>query len=161
MKKTNFTRRDFNRLSTAAFGGMMAGTMIGCQPNDDGGGDANIEGSDNKDADPEGGGSESAAALSDVNICRGLNFCQGKGKGGENACLGQGACATAAAHDCHAQNECKGQGGCGESPGENECKGKGECGVPLKASKWADVRKAFEDRMEAEGKNIGDAPLAG
>ena len=137
MKNENLTRRDFSKLSAAAFGGMIAGTAIGV--------------SDVLGADDE--------KKKEVHICRGLNSCKGNGAKGKNACAGQGACATAKAHSCSGDNACKGQGGCGEKPGENACKGKGKCGVPLKKeAKWKIARARFEARMKKAGKKFGDAP---
>ena len=177
MKKTDLSRRDFNRLSMAAFGGVVAGTFAGCA-NDDGGGTASStppasntphdeampeEGSE---ANGEGGepaaGQETASLLmGDKNVCRGLNTCKGHGAGGENSCAGTGACATFAAHECAGNNECKGQGGCGAKPGENACKGMGSCAVPLKEHAWGKARANFEAAMKAAGKDVGDAPAAG
>ena len=151
MKKSKFTRRNFNRLSAAAFGGMMTGAVIGCQQPADTGGESPPPDSGEED------GSETASA-GDKHICRGLNACKGQGPSGSNECAGTGQCATAAAHACGGQNECKGQGGCGENPGENACKGEGKCHVPLPDDKWEKARKAFEEKMEAAGKQVGDAP---
>lgn len=145
MKNNNLNRRDFTRLTAAALGGIVAGSsLIGCSPAANQNADGTTDGGDVADADKH--------------ICRGLNACKGKGAKGENACAGQGACATIAAHDCGGQNECKGQGGCGDTYGKNECKGKGECAIPLMEGKWAEARKAFEERMKAEGKEFGEAP---
>ena len=98
--------------------------------------------------------------LGEKHTCRGLNTCKGKGKGGDNACAGQGKCATADAHSCHASNACKGQGGCGEHAGQNACKGQGECAVPLKEATWKKVRRNFEAAMKKAGKTVGEAPKA-
>lgn len=133
------SRRDFGRFTTAAVGGLMLGSTL-------------LHGAEGK-LDP-------ANILVDAHICRGLNTCKGKGKGGDNACAGQGNCATAEAHTCHASNACKGQGGCGENPGENACKGQGECGVPVKAKTWKKARKTFEAIMTKKEKKFGAAPKA-
>jgi len=171
MKKSHFSRRDFNRLSAAAFGGMMAGTMIGCQPAaDDGdsgpanGGPADGGPADGGPADDgsggrsddagDAGGGDDESASADVHVCRGLNACSGE----SNGCAGTSQCATAAAHTCGGQNACKGQGGCGENPGGNDCKEQGHCAVPLKADMWTKARAAFEEKMKAEGKVVGPAP---
>ena len=169
MKKSDLSRRDFNRLTVAAFGGVVAGTLAGCG----GGGD------DPAPADPgetpETNGTEGEAAagtegeaaergaeeVADLNVCRGLNACKGKGAGGANDCAGMGACATAAAHECAGKNECKGQGGCGEILGSNECKGKGKCAVPLSDQHWTKARAGFEKAMTEAGKTFGDAPAKG
>ena len=173
MKKTDLNRRDFNRLSMAAFGGVVAGTFAGCANE---GGDAidpaaeppvddpttmdPIEG-DTSTADGEGGeagaGEETASLLmGEKHVCRGLNTC----KSDDNACAGQGTCATFAAHECGTHNECKGQGGCGDKPGENACKGMGKCAVPLKEHAWGKARANFEAAMTAAGKEVGPAPAA-
>ena len=132
MKSPDMNRRDFTRWTAAAFGGVVAGSMAGCsaEPAPDtapaGGEGAAPEGSETA-TEPEGSGAASTAEgevtydvaylMEEPHVCRGLNTCQGKGAGGENACAGQGACATANEHTCHYHNECKGQGGCGELSG--------------------------------------------
>lgn len=178
MKKTDLSRRDFNRLTAAAFGGVVAGTFAGCS--NEGGGAAPTDGTTEADisaTDPanngtgtgesEEGGGESAEneetaslLMGDKNVCRGLNICKGHGAGGENSCAGTGACATITAHKCAGNNECKGQGGCGAKPGENACKGMGSCAVPLKDHAWGKARANFEAAMKAAGKEVGEAPAA-
>lgn len=101
-----------------------------------------------------------ANILSEPHVCRGLNTCKGKGKGGENACAGQGNCATAEAHGCHGHNACKGQGGCGSHPGENGCKAQGACEVPLNEKTWKKARQTFEAQMKKQKKTFGAAPAA-
>jgi len=173
MKKTDLNRRDFNRLTMAAFGGIVAGTAIGCGQGGEepaagtGGGGEPAPPSEPAGEEPAAGepaGEEAVAANDwegDVHVCRGLNACNGKGAGGENACRGQGNCATAEAHGCHASNACQYQGGCGDSVGQNSCKGKGECGVPLSDGAWAKARAAFEAAMQKSEKDFGDAPAKG
>ncbi len=141
--RSQLNRRDFEKLSLAAFGGILAGAGAAFAA------DEEEEKPKKKEKNP---------LLSDPHVCRGLNTCKSKGKGKKNACAGQGDCATAEAHTCHAENACKGQGGCGEHPGENACKGKGECGVPLSDKAWAKARKKFEQLMKADGKKFGEAP---
>ena len=178
MKKTDLTRRDFNRLSMAAFGGVVAGTFAGCanEGTDDAApsapdpvlGDPADAGSGTTDAGDGGDGGDGAGdetaslLLGEKHVCRGLNMCKGAGAGGENACAGQGACATLAGQECGTQNACKGQGGCGEKPGENACKGMGKCHVPLKEHAWSKARANFETAMKAADpdKAVGDAPAA-
>lgn len=149
-------RRKFGALAVAAFGGLMAGCDSN-EPSDTGNGGGGDEGGGD-----EGGGDEGNAdknpLLVEPHVCCGLNTCKGKGAGKENACAGQGTCATAKAHSCHFENECRGQGGCGEKPGENACKGKGECAVPLGEDAWKKARARFEELMKAEGKEVGAAP---
>jgi len=59
-----------------------------------------------------------AAADVELHACRGLNDCKGQGADKQNACAGQGSCASVK-HGCSGQNDCKHQGGCGEAPGMN------------------------------------------
>ncbi|MCU0879742.1 MAG: hypothetical protein MUF06_18355 [Pirellulaceae bacterium] len=144
-KRRSITRRDLNKLTAAALGGLAAGALAGCRSE--------------PAAAPAGGGSTTpVAANADVHLCRGLNDCKGKGKGGDNACRGQGACATAKEHGCGGQNECKGLGGCGETAGENECKGKGGCHVPLMEGAWTKLRTKVETEWKAKELEFGDAP---
>jgi len=140
MEKSDLNRRDFQRLAAAAVGGLLAGASLNS---------AALGADEKKKKNP---------LLVEPHVCRGLNTCKGKAADKKNACAGQGACATAKAHTCHAQNECRGQGGCGAKPGENECKEKGECGVPLSSGAWRKARKRFEELMKAEGKKVGPAP---
>lgn len=136
------SRRDFSRFATAAVGGLILGSS------------SLVRGAEAK------GKLDPAHILSDPHGCRGLNTCKGKGKGGDNACAGQGQCATAEAHSCHGDNACKGQGGCGEHPGENACKGQGACQVPMEEKTWKKARKTFEAQMKKQQKKFGDAPKA-
>ena len=140
-------RRDFNRLTIAAVGGLLAGM------------------SQNAQAAP----AEAAkpAAKKELHVCRGLNGCKGQGamadldgdgKPDANVCAGQGACATAKHITCGGENDCKGQGGCGSTPGENDCKGQGHCHVPLMDSAWKKARARFEARMKKDKKEFGEAP---
>lgn len=136
-----FDRRKFAQLAAAAVGGLIAGTSMAAETNEE----------PKKD--------KKNPLLSEPHVCRGLNICKGKGKGGKNECAGQGACATAKEHTCKGDNECRGQGGCGAHPGENECKAMGECAVPLaKKATWEKARKRFEEVMKKEGKKVGPAP---
>ena len=152
--KSDLNRRDFAKLSAAAFGGMLAGT-VGCGKGD------------KPPADKPTGDGESLL-MKEPHVCRGLNACKGHGScktaandcKGKNACAGQGKCATAKAHECRGMNVCKGQGGCGEKPGENACSEKGACSVPLADDKWAKARAHFEAAMKKAGKNVGSAPEA-
>jgi hypothetical protein len=135
--QARLSRRDFGKLTVAAFGGVLLGSTLG-----------------GRAADPE---EKAAPATEDKHVCRGLNTCKGKGKGGKNSCAGQGNCATVDAHSCKGENACKGQGGDGHA-GENSCKGKGSCEVPLKEKNWKKARKAFEAKMKEAGKTVGEAP---
>ncbi len=142
MSHAHAVRRDFSRLTMAAFGGVLLGTTLVGRAADK-----------KDDHDP-------ALLLQDKHVCRGLNTCKTKGKGADNSCAGMGNCATAEKHSCKGDNSCKGQGGCGEYPGQNSCKGLGSCEVPLKEKTWKTARKAFEAQMKKAGKTFGDAPKA-
>lgn len=168
MSRSDLNRRDFHKLSMAAFGGLVTGTLAGCgreqapapAPAD---GPTGTSGVSSGEGTAAGAGDLTEAQViltTEPHVCRGLNTCMNKGKSGENACAGQGTCATAAAHTCHYDNECKGQGGCGESYGQNACKAMGECAVPLNDSTWKKARAAFEAAMKAKGKEVGAAPAA-
>jgi len=143
MRTTQPNRRDFCALTAAALGGMMTAS-------------ATAAGQEKEEkpkimVDP-------GLLLQEPHVCRGLNMCKSSGKGGKNACAGQGACATAKAHACAGMNECKGTGGCGGYPGQNTCKGSGHCAVPLKKEAWMIARKQFEHLMSDMNKKVGDAP---
>lgn len=156
MDDAGLNRRDFNRLTMAAFGGVVAGTMAGC-------------GEEKKTApapaSPAGTGAARGApdkpegvevAAAEPHACSGLNACKGQGASGKNDCAGQGDCATKSwYHSCHGANDCKGQGGCGETATQNDCKGKGECSIPLMGKAWESARKHFEKKMEEAGKKFG------
>jgi hypothetical protein len=169
MRRTDVTRREFQQLSAAAFGGVMAGALLGCQDSGTGGAasssppEAAPPAATGGETSPAGAPAGDAAAsgvallLDEPHVCRGLNTCKGKGKSGDNACAGQGTCASVVAHDCAGHNECKGQGGCGGQHGTNACKGMGGCGVPL-AHGWEGVRSKFEQAMKDAGKEVGPAP---
>ena len=136
IQSTGLSRRDFNKLTVAAFGGILLGsTLTG-----------------------RGADHDSSLILADKHVCRGINTCKGKGKGGDNSCAGQGSCATLEAHSCKGDNACKGQGGCGEYPGQNSCKTKGGCEIPLSDKEWKKARPVFEAEMTKTGKKFGPAP---
>lgn len=158
MDHPELNRRDFNRLTMAAFGGVLAGTAAGC-------------GEDKKPAPPgpnagtgkfqssKADGKDVASTKGEPHACRGLNACKGQGEGGSNDCAGQGDCATKEwHHSCGGENACKGQGGCGPDATQNDCKTKGGCHVPLMDSAWESARKHFEQKMESAEKKFGDAP---
>jgi hypothetical protein len=156
----DWNRRDFGRLVAAAVGGLAAGSLTGCP--------SSAPPPSPVPAGPSTGGAPGTQTggtagpqnllLGAEHACRGLNSCMGLDKEGDNACAGQGDCATIAAHSCHASNECKGQGGCGAAPAQNACQGQGGCAVPLHAGAWEKARAAFEERMQADGKEVGAAP---
>jgi len=148
MDKRHIDRRDFHKLTTAALGGLATGSLLGCKPQGGAGGPAPVE---------------TTVAKAEVHLCRGLNECKGQGKGGDNACRGQGNCATAKEHTCGGENECKGLGGCGEKVGANECKGHGGCHVPLMTdppgeSAWDKLRKKKEAEWQEKKLEAGPAP---
>jgi hypothetical protein len=148
MDSQDLNRRAFGKLAAAALGGLVAGASIGLAAD-------KAEKGGKKDADKP-------LMSQEPNICRGLNACKGKGKGGKNTCAGTGNCATAKAHTCAGSNDCAGLGGCNatvDAPGENKCKGMGGCHVPIKDSKiWAKARENFEADMKKADKKFGDAP---
>ena len=144
MENSELNRRDFQRLTAAAMGGLLAAAAAS---------EAAFAADEAPKKDPK-----KNPMLGEPHVCRGINLCKGLGKSKDNACAGQGTCATASDHTCHAANDCRGQGGCGATPGENACKGKGECGVPMATKTWTKARKRFEELMAKEGKKVGPAP---
>ncbi len=144
MSRTDLTRRDFNKLSLAAFHGAAAGLVVM-------GATGSLLGAKDEKK-------EKHPLLSEPHVCCGLNTCKGKGLSKENACAGQGSCHTAGKHTCKGDNKCKGQSGCGTSPGENSCKGKGACAVPLKEKTWAIARKNFKKVASTAGIKVGKPP---
>ncbi len=141
MRGPDFSRRDFHKLTVAAFGGIVGGLSLG------------------RTGKAFGGAGESLL-LKEPHVCCGLNTCKGHGAGGNNDCAGMGGCATAESHACKGQGSCHGQGGCGEKPGENACNGQGSCAVPLKAEHGAPkrARANFEAAMKEAGRKFGPAP---
>lgn len=162
MSSSPLNRRRFHQLGMTAFGGLLAGALSGCPQAKEGSDIAPVPDSPVTPSTPESPSTPDGDAVSllmqEKHVCRGLNMCKGQGQGKENACAGQGTCATVAAHECAQQNECKGQGGCGSKPGENACKGMGGCHVPLMDHAWGTARKNFEAAMKAAGKEVGAAP---
>jgi hypothetical protein len=144
MHKPEMNRRDFQRLTAAAMGGLLAGSAVSSPV---------FAADEAPKKDPK-----KNPLLGEPHVCRGINLCKGLGASKDNACAGQGTCATAKAHTCHTHNECRGQGGCGNTPGENSCKGKGECGVPMSSKTWKKARAKFEELLTKEGKKFGPAP---
>ena len=158
MVRSNLTRRDFNKLAAAAFGGVVTGTMVGCGDTKSGKSEAKT----GSDAGGEGGKPDTDVAylMNDTNVCRGLNTCKNNGKGTHD-CAGTSSCHNLKAdQSCGGENECKGRGGCKSTAGINACDGKGECAVPLKPETWTKVRAKFKAAWEAKnaGKTLGDAP---
>jgi len=157
MSNKNLTRRDFNALSAAAMGGILAAGAIGCT------GGAKPAATPPAGDQTSSNGDSSSEETSTVakHACRGLNECKGQGKTGENDCAGSGQCAAKSIHHvCAGHNDCKNQGGCGDTPGANECAGKGGCAVPMEGSMWEKARKLFEERMEEKGVEVHPAPAA-
>jgi hypothetical protein len=137
MKTDDVSRRDFGKLTLAALGGAVAGSLLVGRTL----------------------WADDTAAAGDKHLCCGLNACKGQGAGGKNDCAGQGSCATVQAHGCNGMNDCKGLGG-GDHPGTNDCKGKGGCGVPLSGEGWKRGRASFEAAMTKAGKKFGAAPAS-
>jgi len=135
----DLSRRDFQRLALAAVSGLVLGA--GLQQR-------------NADAAEE----DRKSLLDEPHVCRGLNTCKSLGRKRDNACAGEGKCASARPHQCAAQNGCKGQGGCGAYPGENGCDNKGKCAVPLSNKAWKKARQHYEEQMTKAGKKFGPAP---
>jgi len=145
--RSDLSRRDFNRLTSAALGGLVSGTLVGCS-------------SDKKPpADAAKSAKEGTVEVA-LHACRGLNECKSQGADGKNTCAGQGTCHTAKAHACATQNDCKHQGGCGEASGYNNCKGMGGCSVPMTGGMWDKARKRLEEEMKTKGQAVGAAPAA-
>lgn len=157
MQDNGLDRRDFHKLTVAALSGLVAGTTLGCT----GGGPPAV-----KDSTSSSTSTAAIETLSEAeqlivdepHTCRGLNSCKNLGRSKDNACAGQGTCASIADSSCGGNNECKGQGGCGDLPGMNSCKGKGGCHIPLMDEAWKNARTAFEGAMKKSGKSVGAAP---
>ncbi len=130
---SQLSRRVFHQLTMAAAGGLAAGVA------------------------PLVAEEKAEKPKKEKHVCRGLNSCKNNGAG-ENACAGQGHCATVPHHFCAGLNACKGQGGCGTTFGANACKGKGLCAVPLKSHIWGKARAKFEAKMKKAEKKFGPAP---
>lgn len=160
MDHPELNRRDFHRLTMAAFGGAVAGTLAGCGEEKKPAGTGTTPGGTGAGVPPsKTGGEEVAAAKGEPHACHGLNACKNQGASGKNDCAGQGTCATKEwYHSCSGHNDCKGQGGCGENPTQNDCKNKGGCNIPLMDSAWKAARKHFEEKMEKAGKKVGKDP---
>lgn len=133
LSKLDVSRRDFGKLTLAAFGGALAGSMLGSRPLL---------------------AAEEKAPPAERHACCGLNTCKGHGVSATNECGGMGTCSTVEAHGCGGQNDCKGQG----AEYNNTCKGKGSCAVPPKGEDWKTARANFEAAMKKAGTKFGPAP---
>lgn len=188
MERKDLNRRDFARYTAAAFGGMIAGSSIGCgeakkeaapktnpaAPPTPPAGEASAptrpkgqkntkrNGDDRKATLLELAKKKADAGDKEYLILAGNNVCRGL-----NACShhrgGENQCSgqgdcATVKHDCSGKNECKGQGGCGENPGLNDCKGKGGCHMPLMEGAWTKARATFEKVMKQENAPLGPAP---
>jgi hypothetical protein len=163
MDPQELNRRDFHRLTMAAVGGVLAGTIAGC-----GGDDKPAvppKGSSTTPANSKPGevtdgasrGEEVVTVEGDPHACSGLNACKNQGASGKNDCAGTGECATKAwHHSCGGDNQCKGQGGCGTTATINDCKGQGVCHIPLMEKAWKSARKHYEEKMKEAGKEFGE-----
>jgi hypothetical protein len=148
MKNVDLNRRDLGKLTAAALGGAIAGSLLApLAPSAPSGGRALFAAEPPK---PDAG----RHWLKDPHICCGLNTCKGHGKGASNACAGMGSCATVASHGCAGENACKGQG----PSGENACKGQGSCAVPVRGDGWKKARASWEAAMTRAGRKFGPAP---
>ena len=141
MKNVELNRRDLGRLTAAALGGAIAGSLLA----------PGLQGALHA-AEPAK--PDDRPWLKDPHICCGLNTCKGHGKGASNECAGTGACATVAAHGCAGENGCAGEG----AAGDNGCKGKGSCAVPVHGEGWKKARARWEEAMTRAGKKFGPAP---
>ena len=159
MERRDFNRRDFNKLTAAAFGGILSGAAIGCGDSNESSqkvsapGKSTDTGASTQTADVAGN-----PWTADKHVCRGLNACKGKGADGNNDCAGKGACATVEHQTCGGNNQCKFLGGCGADVAQNDCKGQGGCHVPLMDGAWKKARASFEAAMEKAKKPVGDPP---
>ncbi len=173
-------RREFAKLTAAAFAGLLAGVLVEIGRSRSKVGEKSTKTDGPTQSAPKGNKEISQPAIAhsdapklppppsgtDLNLllagephtCRGLNTCRGKDKKHSNSCAGRGTCATAESHACNGQNVCKGQGGCDISAGINTCKGKGACAVPLKDATWKLARARFEQLAKAKNLAIGPAP---
>ena len=145
MNPKGLDRREFHQLTLAALSGVVAGTAIGCSG---GGNGAAIPAQTAKSDAPAADQMVLTATaeeyiMDEPHTCRGLNSCKGLGRSKENACAGQGTCASIADASCGGHNECKGQGG---------------CHIPLMEGAWQTARAAFEMAMKKHGKQFGAAP---
>ncbi len=157
MDRNDMNRRNFGKLALAALGGAIAGSSL---INADDKKDAK---KDDKKEDKKPEKKKEPLLLNEPHVCRGLNTCKGKGKGGKNECAGQGACATAKEITCKGKADCAGLGGCGEKPGENACKGQNGCAVPIKMEAgWKKARTRFEEEAKKAKPplKVGAAPKA-
>ncbi len=137
MGRIDVSRRDFGKLTLAAFGGVLAGSMLGARP---------LTAEEAKEGE----------AAAEAHACCGLNTCKGHGAGADNECAGTGKCATVEAHGCGGHNACKNQG----AQYDNACKGQGSCAVPVKGEAWKKARASFEAAMTKAGAKFGAAPAS-
>ncbi|MBI3863558.1 MAG: hypothetical protein HY290_16835 [Planctomycetia bacterium] len=163
MDPHDINRRDFHRLTMAALGGALTGTVVGCgddkpaAPAKSGAGTPSQPATDAKSASRADTEVAQADVKGEPHACSGLNACKNQGASGKNDCAGQGDCATKSwHHTCGGHNACKGQGGCGETATINDCKGTGGCHIPLMGSAWKSARKHFEERMKEAEKEFGE-----
>src|SRR5258708_34514914 len=91
---TALSRRDFGKLTMAAFGGMVLGTALAGHA---------AEGADTHDP---------SLLLGEKHVCRGFNTCKGKAKGGDNSCAGIANCGCWGPPSCKRGNTGQGQERC-------------------------------------------------
>ncbi|MBV8201922.1 MAG: hypothetical protein JOZ15_14985, partial [Acidobacteria bacterium] len=79
MKDLDLNRRDLGKLTAAALGGAIAGSLLAPM------GQPGLFAAEPAKADD-------SHWLKDPHICCGLNTCKGHGKGASNDCAGMGSC---------------------------------------------------------------------
>jgi hypothetical protein len=92
MKKDDVSRRDFGKLAFAAFGGVVAGSMLG----------GKLLSADEKAAAGKGQGAggdnecagQGKCSTTEAHGCQGSNACKNQGGEGVNDCKGKGGCAV-------------------------------------------------------------------
>ena len=138
MKKDNVSRRDFGKLALAAFGGVVAGSVLG----------GSLLSADEM---------KKEAAKADAHACCGLNACKGQGKGGDNDCAGQGKCSTTEAHGCAGRQRLQEPG----RRGHQRLQGTGELHGAHQGRRLEEgARQTTRPSMTKAGKKFGPPPRA-
>jgi hypothetical protein len=153
MSDPSVHRRDFSRLSLAAFGGVVTGVTAWGQtppppiapprpivppsdtpaaaesPTAKADGEKSTTGSDDvsakaaKDKAADAKKKKDGEKPKEIHICRGLNYCKGQGKSGTNECAGRGDCATTPT----SPHECATGNACKNLGGCGPTAGKNQC----------------------------------
>ena len=139
MSNSEFNRRQLQRLTLAAFGGMMAGASV-AQAKDE------VPKKD-KDKNP---------LLGEPHVCRGLNVCKALGVDKKNACAVRAFRHGESAHVSHAQRMSR-PGRLRRAP-RRELLQSPRRMVPLMDKTWDKARKRFEELMKKDKKEFGEAP---